>query len=79
LSQGKIVYQNKSPIRYATRPPKTEKIVVKKIILKYFSLFAKIYGIRKISVGIGKKIDSMKEIKYKKELVFFFEQKLSIF
>tara|TARA_Y100000589_G_scaffold305912_1_gene320234 strand:- start:3141 stop:3305 length:165 start_codon:yes stop_codon:yes gene_type:complete len=38
-----------------------------------------IYGIRKTSVGIGKKIDSIKEMKYKNELVFFFEQKLRIF
>ena len=46
-------------------PPKTEKKVVRIAIEKYFSLFANTYGIKKISVGIGKTIDSKKEIKYK--------------
>ena len=60
---GEIKFHKKYPKKYAKTPPRTEKSVTQIVIFKYFSFFAKIYGNKKISVGIGKKIDSIKEIR----------------
>ena len=57
--------KKKEPIKYPITPPKIENIVVKKVIRKILFFFISAIGNKKRSVGIGKKMLSIKEIKYK--------------
>ena len=68
---GEIKFHKKYPKKYAKTPPKTEKNVTQIVIFKYFSFFAKIYGNKKMSVGIGKKLIQKKKLNKCKTQSFF--------
>jgi hypothetical protein len=60
-----IVSKKNKPIKYPTAPPMTENKVVYKPRDIALSLLASAIGIKKVSVGIGKKILSENEIAYR--------------
>ena len=64
--------QKKYPIIYPMTPPKTENSVQIILIKSHLFFFAKTIGIKKISGGIGKIIDSKNENKLKSFTEFLF-------
>tara|TARA_Y100000996_G_C22279493_1_gene543452 strand:+ start:417 stop:662 length:246 start_codon:yes stop_codon:yes gene_type:complete len=65
---GYISTNNKDPNKYPTIPPRTDvNVVINAKFAQLYDLDITI-GIKRISVGIGKKIDSMK---LKKPKIFF--------
>ena len=59
-------------MKYPIIPPRTENIVANNVIYRTLFLLIRAIGIIKRSVGIGKKILSIKEIKYKNLVEFLF-------